>query len=178
MSATTIFTDGLFGLSDELSTSLSEVLAAIEALGATASITVMSAIDGDDITVYRNDTWSFSAEVTFALTAYEAVAFVVKRSAGTADESAILYVRSDTGLQAIGGAAPVSPITTANGSLTIDSATEFSVLVDMAATNVTPRKDGYAWWLKVFEKSSPPNEGYTRATGKFIVKDYGVGAVA
>lgn len=175
MSATTIFTDGLFGLSDELSTSLSEVLAAIEALGTSASITVMSAIDGDDITVYRNDTWAFSATVTFALTAYEAIAFVVKRSESDTDEDAILYVRSDTGLVRMNGAAPDDA---ANGTLIIDSATEFSVLVAITQTDVPPVSHDYKWWLKVFDSSPAPDEGYTSATGKFIVKPYGLRAVA
>lgn len=178
MAASSLFTDGLFEVSEgeEPGASLQEVLDAIEALGTTASITVMSAIDGDNITVYRNDTWSFSAEVTFALTAYEAVAFVVKSGPSVADAAATLYVRSDTGLQAIGGAVPVSPITTANGSLTVDSATEFSVLIDMTATNVTP--NNYTWWLKVFDTTATPDEGYTRATGKFLIKDYGLRATA
>ena len=161
---------------DDLSDAVEAIQADVDALGATSSITVLSAIDGDDITVYRNDTWSFTAEVTFALTAYEAVAFVVKSSQSVADDAALLYVRSDTGLQAIGGAAPVSPLTSANGSLTVDSATEFSVLVDMTATNVAP--NNYYWWLKVFDTTANPDEGYTRATGKFMIKDYGLRAIA
>lgn len=175
MAASSLFTDGLFevAVGDEPGASLQEVLDAIEALGATASITVMSAIDGDDITVYRNDTWSFSAEVTFALTDYEAVGFIVKRGHSQADTEAALYVRSDTGLQAIGGAVAAD---SAKGSLTVDSATEFSVLVDMTATNVTPYT--YTWWLKVFDTTSDPDEGYTRATGKFMVRDYGLRATA
>ena len=165
----------------ELGASLAEVLAAIEALGASSSITVMSAIDGDDITVYRNDTWSFSATVTFALTAYEAVAFVVKRSESDTDEDAILYVRSDAGLVRMNGAVPgvgSAPGTSADGVLTIESATEFSVLVAITQTNVPPVSKHYKWWLKVFDTSPAPDEGYTRATGKFIVKPYGLRAVA
>lgn len=171
MVASSLFTDGLFPV--ESDTALSDVLDAIEALGATSSITVLSAIDGDNITVYRNDTWSFSAEVTFALTAYEAVAFVVKSGPSVADAAATLYVRSDTGLQSIAGAVAADA---SKGSLTVDSATEFSVLIDMTATNVTP--NNYTWWLKVFDTTATPDEGYTRATGKFMIKDYGLRATA
>ncbi len=175
MAASSLFTDGLFEVEEgeEPGASLQEVLDAIEALGATASITVISAIDGDNITVYRNDTWSFSAEVTFALTAYEAVAFIVKKDQGIADAAATLYVRSDTGLQAIAGAVAADAT---KGSLTVDNATEFSVLVSMTATNTIP--DAYTWWLKVFDTTATPDEGYTRATGKFMIKDYGLRATA
>ena len=111
--------------------------------------------------------------MTFALTAYEAVAFVVKSGPSVADAAATLYVRSDTGLQSIAGAVAADA---SKGSLTVDSATEFSVLVDMTTTNVTP--NNYTWWLKVFDTTATPDEGYTRATGKFMIKDYGLRATA
>ena len=157
MSATTIFTDGQFGLSDELSTSLAEVLAAIEALAATNTITLISAVSGDDITVYRNDTWEFSATITAALTSYEAVAFVVKAGTNTADDDSLLYVRSDTGLVRMNGAAATS----SKASLTVDSATVFSVLVAIDQTDVTP--NNYQWWLKVFDTTPTPDKGKTIA---------------
>ncbi len=157
------------------------IAADVDALGTSSAITVISAISGDDITVYQNDTWSFSATVTFALTAYEAVAFVVKRTESETDDEALLYLRSDTGLVRMNGAQPgvgSAPGTAADGVLTIESATEFSVLVAITQTNVLPVSKHYKWWLKVFDTTAAPDEGYTRATGKFIVKPYGLRAVA
>lgn len=153
----------------------------VDALGTSSSITVISAINGDDITVYQNDTWSFSATVTFALTAYEAVAFVVKRTESETDDEALLYLRSGTGLVRMNGAQPgvgSAPGTAADGVLTIESATEFSVLVAITQTNVLPVSKHYKWWLKVFDTGPAPDQGYTRSTGKFIVKPYGLRAVA
>jgi hypothetical protein len=146
----------------------------VDALSTSSSITVVSAVDGDDITVYQSDTWSFSHTVGagVVLTDYEAVAFVVKTSTGIADASGTLYLRSDTGLVAIGGAAPVSA---SNGVLTIDSATAYTVLVHMAETNVTAGR--YTWWLKGLDLSATPDRGRTIATGKFMIRAHGVRAI-
>lgn len=160
---------------DALTTYDAATGADITALGATASITVISVVEGDDIGVYRNDTWSFSMTLAgITLTDYEAVAFVVKSSEDDADNDALLYVRSDTGLQRIEGAAPAGG--SGAGSLTVNSATAFSVLVSIAETDVPPGK--YYWWLKVFDTTPAPDQGYTRAKGAFSVREYGLRAIA
>lgn len=151
----------------------SDIADAIEALGATGNITVISAVNGSTVTVYRNDTWDFTMTIAgVVLTSYEAVAFIVKSSENQADERAVLYVRSDDGLLRIGGEEADDA---GAGSLTVDSATEFTVHVDIDQTDV--QRGGYKWWLKVFETGTTPDEGYTRATGVFTVTNYGLRAI-
>ena len=144
----------------------------VDALGASNSITLISSVVGDDITVYRNDTWEFTSTITLALTSYEAVAFVVKNGTNTADNDSLLYIRSDTGMVRMNGATATSN----KGTLTVDSATVFSVLVDIDQTDVTPGT--YQWWLKVFDTTPTPDKGKTIASGKFMVKPYGLRAIA
>lgn len=173
--ATLLFTDGLYGAVESENADLQTVLDAIEALGASASITVISVVTGSTVTVRRNDTWAFTMTLAgVSLTSYEAVAFVVKRSANQPDDDALLYVRSDDGLIRIGGTEP--PGGSSGGSLTVDSATQFTGLVNMTLTAVTPGQ--YTWWLKCFDITPTPDEGYTLAEGVFVVENYGLRAVA
>ena len=148
------------------------IAADVDALGATNTITLITSVVGDDITVYRNDTWEFTSTITLALTSYEAVAFVVKKGTNTADNDSLLYIRSDTGMVRMNGATATSN----KGTLTVDSATVFSVLVDIDQTNVEPNT--YQWWLKVFDITPTPDKGRTVASGKFMVKPYGLRAIA
>lgn len=181
--ATAIFTDGLFGGHPSLTQQIVDAFNAydvataadIAALGADASITIISAVSGSTVTVYRNDTWHFAITIAgVVLTDYEAVAFVVKSSEHQIDDQAVLYVRSDEGLLRIGSDEPSDA---GAGSLTVDSATEFTVHVDITETDV-PASERYRWWLKVFETGTAPDEGYTRATGTFMVANYGLRAIA
>lgn len=151
------------------------IAADVDSLSTSGNINILSVVDGDDITVYQSDTWSFSHTVGagVVLTDYEALAFMVKLDVAIADASGTLYLRSDTGLVAIGGVAPVSA---ANGVLTIDSATAYTVLVHMDATSVVvPNR--YTWWLKGLDLSASPDRGRTIATGKFMIKAHGVRAI-
>jgi hypothetical protein len=134
------------------------------------TVTVISAISGDTITVYRNDTWSFTATVSATLTGYEIVAFVVKTSEQKTDDEALLIVRSDTGLQRVDGAAASS----ANGSLVV-SGNQITVKVAIGETDVAPISA--RWWLKVFDTTPATDEGYTLATGIFEVVEYGYRAI-
>lgn len=155
-------------------TSLAATLATITAALNTATITVIAAVSGTAITVYRNDTWGFTITLTGAtLTTYEAVALIVKKSESQADSAALLYVRSDTGLVTIGGATPAS---SSDGTLSVDSATQFTVTVALTATDVTPGR--YTWALKAFDQTPTPDEGYTLATGVFTIADYWLRATA
>lgn len=139
----------------------------------TTEITVVSVIDGDDIELYRNDTWRFTATVTgLTLTDYEAIALVVKKATTQTDEQSVLYVRSDVGLLYLAG----TGATAGDGALTIDSATAFSVNIKITVTDVEPGH--YTWALKVFDTTPGTDEGYTKAKGKFTVKDYWLRATA
>lgn len=161
----------------ELAPVADEILDAIEAglaaLGGSSSITVVSAVAGGEVTVYQSDTWKFTiTDALLSLTGYEAIAFVVKMSEAQTDNEALLYVRSDTGLMRIDGAAPVLA---ANGTLT-KTASSFSVLVAATETG-TVDTGSWTWWLKGFDTTPAPDEGMTLATGTFTVHAAGLRAV-
>ena len=137
-------------------------------------VTVISAVDGSTITVYADSTWRFTVtDSNLDTSDYEMLAFGVKRSIDDDDDEAILLVRSDTGLQRIGGAAPSSA---SNGSLTY-TATSFTVVVAMAETGIDQRGI-YTWFLKGFDMSVMPNTGFILATGDFVVNGPGVAATS
>lgn len=156
----------------------SDVVDDIAALSASTAINLINVVNGGTITVYRSDTWHFQITVGagIVLTDYEVVALVAKQSRSQADDDATLYVRSDAaGLVRIGGAAPSAANT---GSLIVNSATQFTVHVNMAETvNVQPTQK-LTWWVKLFDTTPTPDEGYTRVTGVFVVENYALRATA
>lgn len=145
----------------------------IAALATTHTVTVISAVVGNEIKFYRGDTWAFTMTLPFSLDSYEAVALVVKEGEKTEDSAAALYLRSDTGLRAIAGAAATD---SSKGTLEVDG-TELTINVQMSETVKVTDKD-YTWWLKVFDATTTPDEGYTRATGPWKVEPYGLRAIA
>lgn len=150
------------------------VIGALNALGP-ADITIVSAVRGNTVAVYRRDTWRFAMTLPIDLTPYEAVGFVVKAGAGIPDADALLYLRSDTGLIAPTGS-PTAGSLIVTGLPVGGQGSSFAVLVDITRTDVQP--GAYSWWLKVFDATTNPDEGYTKATGRFVIEDYGLAAIA
>lgn len=139
-----------------------------------ATVTVISAVDGDEITVRVADTWSGTATLAGAtLSDYEAIALVAKRSEGQADTAALLYLRSDTGLERIGGAAPAAA---ANGTLSKTPTTFTFVVTTAETTGLRPGR--YRWWLKGFDTATSPAEAVTLATGEWVLEPAGLAATA
>ena len=138
-----------------------------------ATVTVVSSVDGGTVTVYVADTWRFTvASDQLDLADYETLGLVVKRNARQGDTQALLYLRTDTGLIRMDGAAPVS---SGNGSLT-KTATSFTAVVHVTETqNLAP--GGYTWWLKGLDTTPTPDEAVTLATGEFVVLAAGLQAV-
>jgi len=141
-----------------------------------ASVTVVSAVSGGTVTVHAADTWRFTvaseALEALGLADYEVLGLVVKRDARQTDNQALLYVRSDTGLVRMDGAAPVSA---GNGTLT-KAATSFTAVVHVAETQgLVPGV--YTWWLKGLDTTPAPDEAVTLATGEFVVLAAGLQAV-
>lgn len=145
------------------------------ALTGTSNVTVVSVVSGSAITVYANDTWSFTVtDSSLALTGYEDLAFVVKVSDRHDDDDALLIIRKVTGLVRIAKAAPTSA---SNGSLVAASATSFTVVVAISETATLQHFGTYTWWLKGFDTTDDPDEGYTLATGSFMIQRPGLQAV-
>lgn len=138
-----------------------------------STVTVLSFVDGSTVTVHVADTWRFTvASDQLDLAEYETLGLVVKRHVRQADSQALLYLRSDTGLVRIGGAAPASA---GNGMLT-KTATSFTAVVHVAETQgLVP--GGYTWWLKGLDTTPTPDEAVTLATGEFVVLAAGLQAV-
>lgn len=139
------------------------------------SITVISAVDGGNITLRQGDTWRFTITITgVTLTNYEIIAFVVKKNETQDDDNSTLLLRSDVGLIRVAGNAPIS---SSNGTLTIDSATVFTGTVHMAET-LNVNSCIRTWYLKVFETGTNPDEGFTIAHGDFTVAGWGLEATS
>lgn len=138
-----------------------------------ATVKVVSSVDGGTVTVYAADTWRFTVfSDQLALADYETLGLIVKQDARQTDNQALLYVRSDTGLARIDGAAPSSA---ANGALTAGVGS-FSAVVHVAETaGVGP--GSYTWWLKGIDTTPTPDEAVTLATGRFVVLAAGLQAV-
>lgn len=139
------------------------------------NLTIISSVVGNTVTVYANDTWEFTIDSnSLNLGSYEDVAFVVKVSPAHSDADALLNVRSFGGLIRIGQAAPTNAN---NGSLTVNSATAFTVLVAMSETSSITKYGSFTWWLKGFDTDPTPDEGFTLATGTFEIVRPGYQAV-
>jgi hypothetical protein len=144
----------------------------------TGGVTVISAVSGSTITVYQYDTWLFTVtDSGLALTDYDNMIFAVKAGLGDSDAEAILFVDITTGLLHIGGAAASGA---GVGSLTKNSATSFTVQIAMSevAAKIGSGWAGMAtWYLKGIDTDDDPDEGFVRATGRFVIEQSGARAI-
>ncbi len=149
-----------------------EIVDALEAaLAAVSSVTVVATVAGATATVYQYATWEaqFSLSGTPGLTAYDLI-FAVKRYPSDLDAESVLYVNSATGLIYIGQAAATGA---SYGSLTADSATEFTVYVDAAevVAKIASNFGGaHTWTLKGIETDTTPDEAIVIATGTWRIE--------
>lgn len=140
------------------------------------SLSVISSVAGEEITVYQYDTWFFTIESSLlsSLTTKENLIFVVKKHGHDDDSDSILFVDLGSGLIYIGKAAP--SVATA-GSLIVNSDTSFTVSVDMSEVAAKIAKTYYGvynWWLKAIDTSEGnPNVGFTLIKGEFIIREPG-----
>lgn len=97
---------------------------------------VASTVSGTDVTIVRGDTLSASFTGLGVLTGYVTIDFSVKTKKSIADSAATIKIRknisgSDDGLLYINGTVAG---TSANGSITIDNATDGDITVTLAAS--------------------------------------------
>jgi len=145
---------------------------AVAGLSSTPSVTVISTVAGATATVYQYATWeaAFTLSGSPGLTGYENLIFAVKRYASDTDAQSVLYVNSATGLIYIGQAAATGA---SYGSLTADSATQFTVYVDVAevASKIAANFGGsHTWTLKGIETGTTPDEAIVIATGTWRIE--------
>ena len=113
---------------------------AIQTSLSTSSVTVIAAIDGDDITVYRGTTWAIDITVPAAAeTDWTWYAFGIKQRPSDADASAIVLISDDVGLEVLNGATG----TAVNGSVTIDGTTLTVALAAASSATLTPQGSLY-----------------------------------
>jgi len=159
------------GASELATDAVTEIANAVQtALAGTSTVTVVSTVAGATATVYQYSTWeaAFTLSGSPGLTAYENLIFAVKRYAGDTDAESMLYVDL-TGLIYIGRAAATG---LSSGSLTVDSATAFTVYVDaaeVAAKIATTYAGEMTWYLKGIETGSTPDEAIMIASGTWNI---------
>jgi hypothetical protein len=127
-------------------TSLSALVASIAAAVwayATRTLTmtaaaVEAAVDGDEITLYRGDTWSISLTGLGAITGYTDVWFTVKDSPTQTDAEALLLVSETVGLERLNGAEG----TAAQASLVVDDESAGNITVTVAAVASASIEEG------------------------------------
>lgn len=144
------------------------------------NVSVLSAVNGGNITVYQHSTWTFSLEdnLLSPLQDRENLIFVVKKHGDDADSNAILLVTLAEGLSVLGKTAVA---TASKGSVVAETQTRVRITIDIdiVASNIASSFEGsYKWWLKAIETGSPVVEGYTLAEGGFIIKTSGTPKIA
>lgn len=138
------------------------------------SFDVVSTINGGTLTLYEQETWEFTySNTNLNLAPYETIVFGIKATPTDADAAALCILRSDTGLSILGAASA----TAGDGSLTIDSATQFTVLIAMSAISsaIGNTNNGeYYWYLKAFDTTPTPDKGKTLIAGTVNLKRAGI----
>jgi len=85
-----------------------------------SSVTVVTAVNGDEVSTYNHATMRFQLTGLGDISAYDRIDFAVKGKTEDADTAALIYINGTTGLTYINGEAAT---TAANGSVTVDDAT-------------------------------------------------------
>lgn len=109
---------------------------------------VVAAVTGTSITVYRGTTWSISLTGLGDLSAYDTIYFSVKEGLNDSDDNAILRVKNAaSGLERINKAAPTAAT---NGTITVDDAAagDITITVQEAETQNMPLITNYHYDVK------------------------------
>lgn len=130
-------------------------LEAIRDTLSSSGVTIVSAVDGDDVTVYTYSRWNFQLTGLGDISSRTALYFTVKRDPrGEADSVSMLQVKETTGALYLNRAAASSA---AYASLVVDNETTGSVTVTVTATGVgsiAPER-GLTWEVKEVTADGP-----------------------
>lgn len=108
---------------------------------------VTEAVSGSTLTIARGDTWSATLTGLAANTGYVSIDLTVKSDLDDDDDDAILKIRlnapsASDGLLYLNGAAPVAPVVSTDGTITVNSATSITVALAARATDDLVPQDG------------------------------------
>ena len=158
ITAAAIATDAIDA--DALATdAVTEIWAATSRTLTQSAASVTAAVSGSTITVARGDTLSATITGLSANTGYVSIDFTVKTSPDDTDDQAIMRIRKNAsgtgdGLQRLNGAALVSPVVAADGSITVNSATSLTITLAARATDDLSDADGLYYDIQYVMASS------------------------
>jgi hypothetical protein len=129
------------------------------------TVTVVSAVSGTTLTILRGDTLSATFTGLASNTGYVTIDLTVKEDKTDADSAAILKIRlnapsANDGLLYLNGAAPVAPVVSTDGTITVNSATSITVALAARATDDLTPQDGLYYDIQ-----------YVKATGVTTVTE-------
>lgn len=151
-----------------LSTTVSGLVAAVWAYATRtltqAAASVVAAVTGSNVTVYRGTRWSIALTGLPTNTGYTAILFSVKRFDSDTDADAIFQVRTTTGLTAFDGAPTV---TAGQAAIAVNSATAITVTAE-AATTVYATPGVYSYGVKYLDASGYPSQASIGGTFRIV----------
>lgn len=129
-----------------------------------AAASVVAAVTGSNVTVYRGTRWSIALTGLPTNTGYTAIIFSVKRFDSDTDADAIFQVRTTTGLTAFDGAPTV---TAGQAAITVNSATAITITAE-AATTVYATPGVYSYGVKYLDGSGFPSQASIGGTFRIV----------
>ena len=127
---------------------------------------VVTAVTGTTVTVYKGAQWSVSLTGLTDFTSYSKIYLTVKsHPEGTADAASTVMIQKSTagtgdGLLYLDGAAIASPVVITDGAITVVSSTSITVTVKAAATSLVDAGDYlYDVWCIIGGQPTPVSEG-------------------
>lgn len=136
---------------------------------------VADAIDGEDLTVHRGDTFSATINpLPVSIPSdWTKLTFTAKRGLSDADTASIVQIvltnpgAGTDGLKYLEGAAPVSPVVAADAALTVNSLTSLTITMKPRATKGLGIGSG--WFYDVQADYGAASNSTTVAAGSFAV---------
>lgn len=129
----------------------------------TPAASIISAVRGDRLRITIASTWNATITGLPSNTGYVSLLLTIKKTKDDADTASILQIRKNAsalsdGLMYINGAAPGTPLTSADASITVNSATSLTFIISAAATSYLSPADEYVYDIKYVMASSAVQE--------------------
>lgn len=134
---------------------------------------VADAIDGEDLTVHRGDTFSATLTGITIPTDWTKLVFTAKRGLSDADTASVVQIvltnpsAGTDGLKYLEGAAPASPVVAADAALTVPGLTSLTITMKPHATKELGIGSG--WFYDVQADYGAASNSTTVCAGAFAV---------